>query len=181
MRQPLFFRPRRLGRVAPAAALAAALLAALIASVSPASGASAASLPHCATSGLVIWLDTSGSGAAGSVFYNLEFTNLSGHKCTLHGFPGVSGVNLAGHRLGSAASFDHSVAAHTVTLAKGGQAHAVLRIVDAGNFPASSCHQVTAAGLRVFPPNQTASKVVPFPFQACSRSGPVYLSVRPVK
>ena len=67
-----------------------------------------------------------------------------------------------------------------MTLAGGATARAVLRIVEAGNYPASICRQVPAAGLRVYPPNQTASKVVPFPFAACSRSGPAYLSVRVV-
>jgi hypothetical protein len=31
--------------------------------------------------------------------------------------------------------------------------------------------------LRVYPPGETRSKVVPFPFRACARSGPVYLHV----
>ena len=48
------------------------------------------------------------------------------------------------------------------------------------DFPASQCKPVTAAGFRVFPPNQTRAKVVPFPFGACSASGPVYMFVRPV-
>src|SRR4029079_9392733 len=54
--------------------------------------------PRCTTAGLVVWLNTQGSGTAGSTFYQLKFTNLSGHACTLTGYPGVSGVNLAGHR-----------------------------------------------------------------------------------
>ncbi|HEY5318726.1 MAG TPA: DUF4232 domain-containing protein [Solirubrobacteraceae bacterium] len=141
----------------------------------------AASTPKCATSGLVVWLDTQGNGTAGSTYYTLEFTNLSGHTCTLGGYAGVSAVDLAGHQLGSAASRDKATSPHTITLAAGASATAVLRIVEAGNFPGSACHQVTAAGLRVFPPNLTTSKVVPFPFPACSRSGPVYLSVRAVK
>jgi hypothetical protein len=49
-----------------------------------------------------------------------------------------------------------------------------------GNFPASQCKPVTAAGFRVFPPNQTRAKVVPFPFGACSASGPAFMFVRPV-
>lgn len=64
-----------------------------------------------------------------------------------------------------------------VSLANDASDAVTLQIVEAGNFPASSCHLVTAAGLRVFPPNQRAAKVVPFPFAACSRSGPVYLTV----
>jgi hypothetical protein len=40
---------------------------------------------------------------------------------------------------------------------------------------------VQAAGVRVFPPNQKASRIVPFPFAACSRKGPVYLGVQAVR
>jgi hypothetical protein len=38
-----------------------------------------------------------------------------------------------------------------------------------------------AAGLRVYPPDQTKAKIVPFPFLACLRSGPTYLSIAPVQ
>jgi hypothetical protein len=144
-------------------------------------GATAAAAPRCASSGLVIWLDTNGNGAAGSTFYSLELTNLSGRTCTLAGYPGVSAVNLRGRQLGSSAKRDTSRRPRTITLAAGASAIATLRIVDAGNFSASACRPVTAAGLRVFPPNQTASKVVPFPFGACSRTGPGYLSVQAVR
>ena len=136
--------------------------------------------PKCATSGLVVWLNTDGDGAAGSIYYKLEFTNLTGSQCTLTGYPGVSAVDLAGHRLGSAAGHDAFAAPHTVTLASGATKTATLRIAEAGNFPASQCHMVPAAGIRVYPPNQTASKLVPFPFSACSRTGPGFLIVRVV-
>ncbi len=149
-------------------------------SIGPANAGTGAT-SRCATSGLVVWLNTQGSGAAGSTFYQLKFTNLSGHACTLTGYPGVSGVNLAGHRLGSAAARDHSVTPHTVRLPAGATRTATLQIVNAGNFPAATCGPVTAAGLRVFPPNAFRSKIVPFPFRACSRSGPGYLVVRPVR
>jgi hypothetical protein len=155
-----------------------ALLAVLAASTSAAAAATAASsTPPCATSRLVVWLDTRGSGAAGSVYYKLEFTNLSGHACTLLGYPGVSAVDLRGGQLGSAASRNRHTPARLVTLARGGTASAALQITEARNFPSRSCRPVTAAGLRVYPPNQTASKVIPFPVGACSRAGPVYLHV----
>jgi hypothetical protein len=172
-------------RIAVAAAAAcAAILApaiALAAPAAPSRATSPAAAPGCQTPGLVIWLDTNGSGAAGSVFYNLKFTNLSGRRCTLNGYPFITAVNLRGHQLGRRAAFDHSRVPHVVTLGPGRTATAVLQIVDVGNFPASACRPVTAAGLRVFPPNQTRSKMVPFPFGACSRSGPIYLMVRPVR
>ena len=136
--------------------------------------------PACSTSGLDVWLDTQGSGAAGTIYYDLEFTNLSGSTCTLFGYPGLSGVNLAGTQLGSAAT-RIGATPHTVTLANGATAFARIGIVQAGIFPSSQCGPVTAAGLRVFPPNQTQSKKVPFPFPACSKTGPLYLKVMPVQ
>ena len=159
--------------------LAAAIaVAALIPTV--AVSAATKSATPCRTSGLVIWLDTQGNGAAGSSYYQLKLTNLSGHACSLFGYPGVSGVDLRGRQLGSAASRNPAHRPQRVTLANGATASATLQIVEAGNFPPSVCRQVTAAGLRIYPPNQTAAKIVPFPFRACSRTGPVYLSVESV-
>ncbi len=82
---------------------------------------------------------------------------------------------------GSAASRDAVHRPVTVTVRSGATVHAILRIVDAGNYPSSTCAQTTAAGLRVYPPGQTASKLVPYPFAACSRSGPTYLQVEAVQ
>jgi hypothetical protein len=157
------------------------LVAAAAAALGVGTSAVAASAPACSTSGLVIWLDTRGNGTAGSTYYNLEFTNQSGHACTLRGYPGVSAVDLSGHQLGSAASRNPARAPRLVTLATDKTAVAVLRIVDVGVFSPSQCKQRPAAGLRVFPPNRRTSKSVPFPFAACSRRGPTYLSVEAVR
>ena len=147
----------------------------------PAATTGARKMPRCAGSGLVVWLDTSpGGGAAGSVYYQLKF-NLASHACHLFGFPGVSAVGLGGRQLGSAAARNHTRVARLVTLAPGATAAAVLQVVHAENFPRASCRQVTAAGLRVYPPDQTASKLVPFPFRACARSGPIYLTVQALR
>jgi hypothetical protein len=159
-----------------AAACALVLTAVTIVVGASSAGAAVAS---CATSGLVVWLDTQGNATAGSFYYTLKFTNQSGHTCRLGGYPGVSALDLHGHRLGAAAGRERS-AARVVSLANGATARAVLRITQAANFPAAACHRTAAAGLRVYPPNQTASKVVPLPFEACARLGPVYLSVRAV-
>jgi uncharacterized protein DUF4232 len=155
-------------------ALAAAVAAVSLASV-PTAGAAT---PACHTGGLVIWMDTQGNGTAGTIFYTLNFTNLSGHTCTLRGFPGVSAVNLGGARIGRAAGRDAGQTVRTITLAAGHTAHATLGIVDTGALP--NCRPTTASGLRVFPPNQTRSKVIPFPFSACRGSGPTFLRIRPV-
>ncbi len=162
-----------------AAAVAALSLAA--GSAGAATPASGAATPTCQTRGLVIWIDTQPNGTAGTTFFTLNFTNLSGHPCLLRGFPGVSAVNLRGRPFGRPASRDSGQAVTNVTLTNGHTAHAVLGIVDVGALPPSSCPPTTAAGLRVFPPNQTTAKVIPFPFQACGRSGgPSVLRIRPV-
>jgi hypothetical protein len=168
--------------------VALSAVAAVVAALSLAGGpagaatpASGAATPACQTGGLVVWINTQGNGTAGTIFYTLNFTNLSGHSCLLRGFPGVSAVNLHGQKLGKAAGRDSGQTVRSVTLTNGHTAHAVLGIVDIGVFSPSMCPPTTAAGLRVFPPNQKASKVIPFPFQACGRSGgPAFLRIRPV-
>jgi Protein of unknown function (DUF4232) len=175
--------PRRLAGVA-ALACAAALTpaAALAATAAPVAPAAAARAPACATSGLVIWMNPQGGVAAGSVFYTLKFTNLSGHPCTLDGHPGVSAASLTGRQLGSPARWDPP-GPHLVRLANGATAYALLQYSDVvtGNSGPKPCHAVTAAGLRVYPPNQTASKIVPIPLTACTTSGLAYMGVQPVQ
>lgn len=136
--------------------------------------------PACATSGLDVWLNTQGNGAAGTIYYDLEFTNLSGSTCTLFGYPGVSATNLTGAQLGSAA-VRIGATPQTVTLANGATATALLGIAQAGILPPTQCGPTTAAGLRIYPPGQTQSKRVPFPFPACSKTGPRYLKIMPVQ
>jgi len=178
--------------IAAAAIAGAAILLPGAALASTAGGSAAASPPACATSGLVIWLNTFGNGYAGGVDYTLNFTNLSGHACTLRGYPGVSAVSLGGRQIGHSAGWGTATPG-LVTLADGATGHAVLQIADPGNYglqcflpgpPPSPGHPgtlPTAAGLRVYPPGQFTAKVVPFPFSACASSGPVWLHAGPVQ
>jgi hypothetical protein len=159
--------------------LAAVIFAAVASSFAASSiaGAQPAGTEGCATPNLVVWLDTNGDAGAGSVHYELELTNLSKSTCVLRGFLGVSAVDLAGRQLGAPASRNAGNTVRPITLAPGGTASAALKIADTGVFPSTTCRATTAAGLRVYPPNQTASKLVPYPFRACSRPGPIYLRV----
>jgi hypothetical protein len=155
--------------------LAFALLGASTSAAAPAHP----SASGCRTSHLVVWVEPTGDAAAGSTYVTLKFTNQSGHACTLTGYPGVSALDLRGRALGSPASRDPSTK-RTVRLANGATASATLRIAFAGNFSPSTCGRRAAAALRVYPPDQTAAKTVPIPFEACSRAGPVFLNVRAV-
>lgn len=143
-----------------------ALVAALVAMTPGASGAP--DFPRCSTSGLVIWISAS-QGTAGHVYHTLVFTNQSGRTCTLRGYPGVSAVNLSGRQLGSAAGRDTATPVRTITLRNDDSAGTTLEIADVGALPASSCGPTDAAGVRVYPPNARASKIVPLPFNACAK------------
>jgi Protein of unknown function (DUF4232) len=108
--------------------------------------------------------------AAGTMYYTLHFTNLSGHACTLRGHPGVSAVNLRDSRIGQPADWIRPGNGKllTVRLRSGATATATLALTDVGVFSRADCRQVTAAGLRVYPPDQRRSRVVPYPLRACS-------------
>jgi hypothetical protein len=160
--------------------LAVAAAAGAMLAITAVAGAATA-IPRCTTPGLVVWLNTNGNPAAGSFYYTLELTNLSGRRCVLRGFPGVSAVDLAGRRVGSAATRNPRTPVRTLVLPPGRTASAVLQVNDTGVFPAGACRPVTAAGLRVYPPDATASKVVPFAFRACSRAGRAYLHVESLR
>jgi hypothetical protein len=165
-----------------AAALALTLVVGVLAGATSATSARSvpSSLGRCQTPGLVVWLDTSGNGTAGSTYYNLQFTNLSGTSCELSGFPGVSAVGLTGEQVGAAAGRSLTGAVVAVRLAPGATSTSVLQLTDVGNFPSSTCHEVLAGGLRVYPPGATASKLVPYPFEACSSRTSIFLHIRSV-
>jgi hypothetical protein len=157
-----------------------AVLLPSLALAAPGSPSAAAVAPACETPGLVVWLDTNGNGTAGSIHYTLEFTNLSRQACTLNGFPFVRATSISREVLGRRAAFESGVP-HTVTIARGRTATADLQIVDVGVYSPAACHPVAAAGLRVYPPNQTRARDVPFPFASCASRGPVFLRAGPVR
>jgi hypothetical protein len=174
---------RGLAALAVTAAAVAIPTTALAASGSPAKPAAAARAaaaaipPRCGTAALTAWLGIPGDGYAGGVGYQLELSNISNHTCSLYGFPGVSALAPGGHQLGRAANRGHAVPNRLVTLGRGATAHAELQITDVTAFPPSSCGKTTAVALRVYPPGATRSLEIPFTFQACGKSGPVYLHV----
>ena len=109
-------------------------------------------------------------GAAGSVYQVLDFTNISNVTCTLYGYPGVS---LAGGQpvaqVGLAASENPTPPRKLVTLAPGQVANALVRIVDALNFPASRCGPVKTQWIQVYPPNQTTPIYLAYRTTGCSK------------
>lgn len=161
---------------------AALLLAAVIFPAAPAAAPAAAATRACPASGLVVWAgEEPGGGAAGSVYYRIELTNLATATCTVKGYPRVNAVDLKGRRIGAFASHEKSKKARLVTLAPGQSASATLRIVDALNFPADRCRATTAAGLRVGIPGGHGNKIAPLAFETCARPVTKTLSAAPVR
>ena len=149
-----------------------------LSSMSP--SANGSGTPRCTASALKGEVKVSAAGgAAGSIYYPLDLTNTSDTTCTLFGYPGVSFVTGPdGTQLGAAALRNPVAAATTVTLGPGQVAHAVLQVGAAGNYDPAQCQPVTAHYLRIYPPDQTASLVVPFTTQVCSAALPASIGTQ---
>ena len=141
------------------------------------SAANNAAAAGCPRGYLTSWLGIPGNGAAGSTYYELEISNVSGQTCTLYGYPGVSAVKGGGGQLGSAADRAPGHTELVVTLAPYQTAHVVLQITDVGVYSPSACHPANAVALRVYAPGDYSSMLVPFSFRACAKRGPIFLHV----
>lgn len=155
-------------------------------STSPASSPTGTSTPvsqgpqPCPTRSLQVKPGIS-QGAAGTTYQTIVFTNISTSICTLYGYPGVS---LAGGspvgQIGLAAKENPQSHRVLVTLRPGGDASALLRIVEALNFPKRRCGPEQASYLLVYPPNQTTPTYVGYDATGCSKPIPL-LTVDVVK
>lgn len=140
---------------------------------------------QCATAVLTVAVDNSqADAAAGSTYFPVDFTNTSATACAMAGYPGVSFVtaaNASGRQIGAAAARDPQYGATVVRLAPHGHAHAWLQVGSAGNYPETSCHPVTAHGLRIYPPNQTRAGYVAQDFPACALGSAGLLTIMPLR
>ena len=136
---------------------------------SPSSSPAPAGPGPCPTRSLQVKLGVS-QGTAGSVYTTIDFTNISSVTCTLYGYPGVSLQTARPlHQIGKPAKENPLTPRKLVTLQPQTTANALLRIVDAGNYPTSTCGPATAHYLQVYPPNQTTPTYIKFKTQACTK------------
>ena len=169
---------RRVIAVAAAAAASLAISTAAYAATSSPS-APAALIPRCTASDLGVWVAIDqGNGAAGTIYYPLEFTNLSRHTCYLYGYPGVAAIDSSGNQLGSPANWESLAGARIVNVAPGATARTILGYHDVVVGTAPGCASVKqAVVLRVYPPGQRSATDAAFPAPACAHRGPIYLTV----
>ncbi len=150
-------------------------------------GASAASAAQsgplaCTAADLAVWVNASeADGAAGTVGYPLEFTNISRRSCFIKGYPGVSALGGKGQQLGSAAVRAPGSMAVRVTISAGGTAHAELLWADVANYPAPACKPADTSLVRVYLPNQKGSDVGFASLEACGAKGDIYLQVTAIQ
>jgi hypothetical protein len=109
-----------------------------------------------------------GEGTAGTVYRPLTITNVSSNKCVVQGFPGVSYVAGAdGHQVGSAAYRDGNKG-DPVPLNKGESANVDVGFVNVQNYDPAVCMPTPVNGIRVYLPQDTASKFVEAPGTGCA-------------
>jgi hypothetical protein len=109
-----------------------------------------------------------GDAAAGTSYRPLVMTNTSGAKCTIQGFPGISYVTGAdGHQVGKDAYRDGTKGA-PIVLNKGESAAADIGFVNVHNYDPSTCQPTEVKGLRVYLPQETASKFIDAPGTGCA-------------
>lgn len=153
----------------PATSEPAASGAATESSAAATSQAAPAGPALCKAESLTATTDSTGGGAAGSVYMQLIVTNSGTEPCLLKGYAGVSltaGAN--GAPIGAPATRDDSTPVTAVLLAPGKAGAATLRYTQAANYP--DCKRTAAAGFRVYPPEDTASLFVAQPRDACTNT-----------
>jgi hypothetical protein len=137
-------------------------------------------IPKCTASDLGVWVAADeGNGTTGSIYYPLEFTNVSSQTCYMYGFPGVSTTNSVGRQLGSPATWNRVVNPAIVNLAPGATAHSILQYVIVAVSP--QCKQAQASLIKVYPPDQTSSATGFWDFESCTTAKPVYLYVEAIQ
>lgn len=110
--------------------------------------------------------------AAGHVYRALRFTNSGKTACVIVGWPGVSYVTGDnGTQVGQPAHRDGTIGAQ-VTLRPGQVASAIIDEVDVGNFDPTACKPTPTRGLRVYPPDSTASMFVAQNGTGCAGNPP---------
>ncbi|HTX84569.1 MAG TPA: DUF4232 domain-containing protein, partial [Streptosporangiaceae bacterium] len=147
---------------------------------SPAPAAPASSgTSQCTTADLRLTVGAS-NGAAGTIYYPLDFTNASSSACTMYGYPGVAFVSSPGGSQVGAAAGRSSTTPALVTLEPAATAHATLAVSDV--LIGNNCvgHQVQVSWVQVYPPDQYSALFAPLSRQGCADQSLVTMHVNTV-
>ncbi|MTD56364.1 DUF4232 domain-containing protein [Amycolatopsis pithecellobii] len=136
-------------------------------SATPAAPAQPAGNGLCKAADLKLSFGAGDSGA-GTSYRPLVFTNVGDGPCTIQGFPGVSYVGGAdGHQVGKPAERVGDKGA-PIKLNKGGTASVAIGFVNVQNYDTVTCQPQAVRGLRIYPPQETASMFIELPGTGCA-------------
>ncbi len=117
-------------------------------------------------------------GAAGSVYQNIDFTNVGSTACSLYGYPGVSlGTGTPFHQVGAASSRSATASRPVVTLSPGQTANALLRVTQALNYPQAKCGPTKTTSLQIYPPSQTTALYLTYAATGCTSTSVNLLTI----
>jgi len=136
-----------------------------------AAATSTSGIPSCSAGQLRVTSGPIGEGA-GQRYLPIVFRNITGRACTLYGYPGVAGLNAAGHQLAQARR-ESGWQTTGIVLSPLGAASAIVQatVVPSG----STVCPAPYASLLVTPPNTTSSVHLSASMPSCGG-----LTVRPV-
>jgi hypothetical protein len=143
----------------------------------PTAAAAPAGPSPCLTTDLRLTVGAS-NGAAGTIYYPLDFTNASTSACTLYGYPGVAFVSSpGGSQVGAPAGRGSNTAPALVTLEPGATAHATLAVSDV--LIGNNClhHQVAVNWIQVYPPDQYSALSAALSRPGCADKSLVTMNV----
>ena len=137
---------------------------------------------QCATGDLRLSVGRE-NGAAGTIYYPLEFTNTSSAACTMYGYPGVAFVTSPGGGVIGAPAGRREISGIVptlITLQPGGTAHAILGLSDV--LVGNQCHQnqTPVTTIQVYPPDQYTALFAPISGTGCTMKSLVVMWVSAV-
>ncbi|WP_152627700.1 DUF4232 domain-containing protein, partial [Streptacidiphilus melanogenes] len=151
-------------RAAATGAASVALGASALAFAPVADAATQATTPMCTTAQLTGALGGEDAGA-GQLYYDVVLSNHSTTTCHLTGYPGVSVLDSHGNQVGAPATHDPR-AYSAVVLAPHASATTTIHTGNRMTNDPGECRPATTA-LRVYPPGNRASLVVPAKLTVC--------------
>jgi Protein of unknown function (DUF4232) len=122
-------------------------------------------------------------GAAGTIYYPLDFTNVSSAACTMYGYPGVAFVTSQGGSVIGAPAGRRTIGGLVptlITLQPGATARATLAISDVLLSDQCHNHQLPVSTIQVYPPDQYTALFAPFSRTGCADKSLVVMWVSPV-
>ncbi len=166
------------------AGIAAAPTKTVTVTITPASSAtpapSASSELQCTTADLRLAVGPA-NGAAGTIYYPLDFTNVASSACTMYGYPGVAFVSSpSGSQIGAAAGRRSSTGPALVTLEPGATANATLAVSDV--LVGNNClhQQVQVNWVQVYPPDEYTALYARLSRQGCANRSLITMHVSTV-